>query len=216
MKYLVSTGVSLSLLAMPGVATAAGGGETRLGIGYGFGSVTLDDDFGNELSADVTSTDLHFTHFTGESGAVIGGFYGKTTLDEFELNGQALNLGSADADILGVRAGYRGGRYGTAQPVVLFLAQRVDPDEGDSNTALGVQVGMERTGQSSRFGLNGSFLNDDDGHTLSFGANVTLFATEQFGFSLGAGYAFGETEIFGEKLDTEEYGIRAGVELRFR
>lgn len=209
--------VSLALLPVTGGAIAAGDtGETRVGVGYVFGTVTLDDDFGNELSADVTSIGLSLDHFTGQSGPAVGGFLGKTTLDDFELNGQALNLGSEDADVLGVRAGYRGGEYGAAQPVLFLVGQRVDPDEGESSTALGVQVGVEQTGASSRFGINGSYLNDDDGHTLSFGAGVTVFATEEFGLSLGAAYAFGETEIFGESVDTEEYGIRAGVELRFR
>ncbi len=65
MKPYIILVVSLALLPVTGGAIATDDtGETRVGVGYVFGTATLDDDFGNELSADVTSIGLNLDHLT--------------------------------------------------------------------------------------------------------------------------------------------------------
>ena len=215
-KTLIGSAIAALSLTLTAGSAMAQPGEVRVGANYGFGEQTLENDFGDELSADMTELGFNATYFGDESGPLIGARYAKLTADGYELNGESLDWGSDDGDILGIRAGYRGGRYGQAQPVIFAFANRVDPDEGTSSTSIGLAAGIEQSTEQFRFDLGGSYADDDDGHTITLGTDLVLFATEEVGFLLGASYSFGETEFWNEEVDTEGYQLRVGVELRFR
>lgn len=205
--------VLIASLLVPAVSIAAG--EARLGAGLFIGAAEIEDDFGDELTAELQSTRFFGTYYFGESGPFLGIGLGKETADDIEINGQDAGVGSIDADTRGLTVGYRTGTLGEPQLLFSVALVEIEPDGGGTADATVISFGVERDFGNGRFTVVGNYSDGDD--ESSFGGLVggTYYLTKEFGLFAQAQFASGETDLGGADADTSEFELGLGVELRF-
>ncbi|WP_420426805.1 hypothetical protein [Algiphilus sp.] len=189
-------------------------GDFRGALAYGIGAVSIEADGGDEVEADSSDLVIDGVYFLGESGPFLGARFSQAEVDDFEFNGESLDLPTLEVDTTSFVAGYRAGARGELQPFGSVRFSRSDSDEGDDDDAITFTVGVERDTGGGRFGVDLDYRNEDDFD--SFGLDVTgvIYVTEMLGLGATAGYSLGDGTFLEEDADTSSWVLGAAIELR--
>lgn len=205
----------LWVIILLSISLTAEAGEFRGGLGCYLGGSTLEDDFGDELSGDVSQFDFYGKYYLGEAGPYFGLSIGQAEAGDYELNGSPLSIPDQESDTASLAIGYRFGKYGDPQLFISAAFLRMDSDEGDDQDTKSFFVGVEKSINKGRYSLSAGYSSGDDIDTYGVGVTGIVYLTEIIGLGAGANYSIGDGKLFGADVDVSSWVVGINIEFRF-
>lgn len=195
-------------------AFSASAGDLRGLVGYGFGGVSIEADGGDEVEADSSQLVIDGLYFFGESGPFVGANFSQIEADDFEFNGESVDLPTLEVDTTSFVAGYRARSRGEFQPFGAVRFSRSDSEDADDSDDITFTAGVEKDTGGGRFGASVSYENGDDFDAFGLDASGVIYVTEMLGLGAAASYSVGDGTFLGEDADSSSWVLGVAIELR--
>lgn len=189
-------------------------GDLRGLVGYAIAGTSIEADGGDEVEADSSGFVIEGLYFFGESGPFVGARFSESEVDDFEFNGEPVDVPTQEVDTTSFVAGYRAGSRGAFQPYGAVEYSRSDSDDGDDSDDISFIAGVEKDTGGGRLGVAASYENGVDFDAFSLSATGVIYLTEMLGLGASAGYSWGDGTFLGEDADTSSWGLGVALELR--
>jgi len=195
-------------------------GDFRGLVGYAIADTSIEADGGDEVEADSSGFVIEGLYFFGQSGPFVGARFSESEVDDFEFNGEPVDVPTQEVDTTSFVAGYRAGSRGAFQPYGAVEYSRSDSDsdsddgdDGDDDD-ISFIAGVEKDTGGGRLGVAASYENGDDFDAFSLSATGFIYVTEMLGLGASAGYSWGDGTFLEEDADTSSWALGVALELR--